>query len=540
MKPSYILLIIALAVAVACNKYEINDSCAENEDSYILSPQEAALQDFAVILSRAIYNEPELRVFIKNKAKERFDRDNDVFYPWVKNDKLSDGRSIREVLSGYDDLYKLDDIENTVPLLNILVPDWSWIHDECFSLDNWDTSIAEVGIGYRSNEIKHKVYCNGKLDGTLDLGEFPSAPLLLVKANERMKVVMPATKGADVIFEFRDDIFNKSLVRTEDNLATKGSDAYFIHDLNYVAASPNVAISILPYRLENVLSETSQNDTLAQRDYLYYDMTATRDTGAVNIRYHERILKFKLNPSVPQYYDDPYVANSTHRDYKLKEYYYVGANTALSNQQLSNMLWADGALEIRFNVYCGTLSWSSVYTVSFPEAFSIKKVKEHRRYNFLGAIKSRTYYLGMNSIHSDAGDWLSPKWINANISLFTWDLSSYPTRYEIKIIEEDAETTQQFNHLHSYEMATNFTMNGGVDTPTKIGYAYGISQKTANNTTFIETRNTKDYVLGITNVEYTDPIITGISTEGGSSAASLYMYSVNAVDFVALPTYYSN
>ena len=78
------------------------------------------------------------------KALSEFDNDYDVFYAWTKDKKVSGGKTFREIISQYDYEGKLPEILAAVPTLTVLVPDWSWIDENCFSVKNWDTTIDQV------------------------------------------------------------------------------------------------------------------------------------------------------------------------------------------------------------------------------------------------------------------------------------------------------------------------------------------------------------------------------------------------------------
>lgn len=66
-------------------------SCQEKEtiivsdDDYVELDSESAKQEFAVILSKAVYENEALREFLKSEALTQFDKDYDVFYPWTKS-----------------------------------------------------------------------------------------------------------------------------------------------------------------------------------------------------------------------------------------------------------------------------------------------------------------------------------------------------------------------------------------------------------------------------------------------------------------------
>lgn len=78
-------LILWIATACACsdNLSENAFSYAEQTANAVLTVEEAQ-QQFAEILSKAVYNHAELRAFLKAQALKQFDNDYDVFYPLVK------------------------------------------------------------------------------------------------------------------------------------------------------------------------------------------------------------------------------------------------------------------------------------------------------------------------------------------------------------------------------------------------------------------------------------------------------------------------
>lgn len=98
---------------------------------------------------------------------KEFDKDYDVFYPWVQNHIVNGTETFREVLSKYDEAGMLSDIEEELPLLTILVPDWSWVTD--FSACSWDTESQDISVVYRSGTISGKVG-NSSASGSIKLG----------------------------------------------------------------------------------------------------------------------------------------------------------------------------------------------------------------------------------------------------------------------------------------------------------------------------------------------------------------------------------
>lgn len=82
----------------SCTK-EYVKTIDEAEPQVILNDNERSLSDFAVILSKAINQEPELREFIRNEALKQFDKDHDVFYPFVKDAMVAGDKTFRDILA---------------------------------------------------------------------------------------------------------------------------------------------------------------------------------------------------------------------------------------------------------------------------------------------------------------------------------------------------------------------------------------------------------------------------------------------------------
>lgn len=116
-----------------------------------ITSNEEAFAEFSKILSKAVFNEPTLREFLKQESLKRYDNDYDVFCPWAFDKQVKDN-SFRNILKRYDEENRLDAILNVVPKLTILVPDWSWVNSNCFS------------VSQDENKSKIHVYTCGDVD----------------------------------------------------------------------------------------------------------------------------------------------------------------------------------------------------------------------------------------------------------------------------------------------------------------------------------------------------------------------------------------
>ena len=530
MKRKYFIVPLLFALFFSCTK-EMN-----TETNKTLTT-ESSLEKFSILLSKAVYSEPELRSFIKTEALQRKDYDYDVFYPYVKDELVDGNRTFEEILLQYDDDRVLSDVLSAHPLLTIYVPDWSWINENCFSVNTWDTTLPDVGTSYSSEEQEHKLYWNGQYAFSLKNGEFCSTPTLIVKDNDRI-IAEPHTKSNEVQnYRFYcDNIINLS---SKTNLQTKTTSKYYTYDLPYEVASDYISTNVLTNRSKDAFSICSNDSRIFQRDHIYYGMTSNNDIGSVNPNYYETLYRFKLSPNAKGIMDNPTGTNNG-TDFKANSYYYEaswGSATKLDASQLASKSWGKGMLDIRIRIYVGKEPIKKNVAVSFGDAFYVKKVELRENYNWLGALKSRTYYLEID-LSKDNNAWLEPKWINANLQLFYWDLSQYATSYIVEFEEYDKATKVTHTTQNTFSFATNFSTNveGGATIEgitMKRGYGFGVSKtKTKTTTDTVETTEESDN-LGSFIVQYTDKIVLSQN----NSEAKIKKYTTGDVDAQILTIY---
>lgn len=475
----------------SCTK-ENEETINEAESPVVMNENERSLSDFAVILSKAINQEPELREFIRNEALKQFDKDHDVFYPFVKDAMVAGDKTFRDILADYDYENKLSSIELELPLLDILVPDWSWIAPECFSVNNWDTEEDKVSVTYRTSEKEQRIYQDGKYIQSVSRDNIPSDPVLIVKDNERMKIKNTTTKSAlcREDYEFIDDVFKNTGT-------TKGDGGHWgnpwLLDAPLDDDPDEIPIDVLKGRTATAYYQNG----VPQRDHIYYGMTETCDSGSVDYNYQETIYRIKLvNPENNGYYDDT-------DDFKLREHRKTGQTANYTAEELKELIWADGALELVFIIKAGKDNCDSKpFTVSFSQAFQIDKYELVNKYNWLGAKKS---------IYAKIDDsYLVPKWIFVNIPLFTWDVRTCPSKYKIVVIEKDSGISKTVTETEEVEYMNNTTSDasGTFNDYVKIGYNSGNKETVKKKITYSYQMTQSCDSLGSVDVEYKRAIIT--------------------------------
>lgn len=498
---------LALVSAVSCQDKIEPDVYDGSDESSI-----ATKEQFAVILSRAVYENEDLRDFLKEEALKLYDNDQDVFYPLLKNKMINGSDSFRDILARYDEDGQLANIERDHPLLTILVPDWSWINTECFSAENWDTEDPEVAVGYEDNSDSHIVYIDGRKAYELQSGEFPSFPVLIVKDNERIRVVSEPTKGGEGTYEFVDEAFDGSK-----NALTKATWYDQTWDYNTDGSSDFVDESLLDDLVIGAWNEFGDGwENAMHRDYIYYGMSKTKTTGGeLNPLIREKILRFKINPSAASSMIDPGKDPQFNSEVTIWK-----KENELKGNDIQKMLWSDGAFEIAFSFFWGEDLPDEMGKIT--KKFSVRpqeiweltasSVKKSLR-PFDGFQYRYIYYNDMDNL---VAKWYYPA---SSVCLPLWDISSQSSEIWFNVSEFDDKTTIEETITKSYKYADNFALDtdgsiegaigdeNGVNYKVSLGLQYGRSKEHNETSTIKYTWDHSSNDLGDADYSFDMPII---------------------------------
>lgn len=513
-----LITLLGAAMIVACSKENAETISPEISDAQIVvSEEERGLSEFAIILSRAINQEPELRAFIKKEALKEFDKDYDVFYPFVKDKKVEGDRTFRDILLDYDDNKELPSIEDSLPLLDILVPDWSWIADDCFSVRRWDIEQDRVCVTFRTSGKEQRIYNDGKSIGFMSRASVPSYPILVVKNNERMRTKSILTRGSlcSNDYDFIDEVYNN-------NGATRGSGGEFGNEWYLDAQIEEDPETIPVEALSGRVATAYYQNGVPQRDHIYYGMTETCDSGRIDYNYQETIYRIKIKAPVSAgYYDDT-------TDFTLREHRKTGKTATFTEEELRELIWADGSLELMFVIKAGDKKIDSKpFPISFSEAFQIKKYTLVNKYNWLGAKKS--IYASIEK------GYLVPRWVNVNIPLFSWDIRFFPQEYSIIIFEHDSGITTTVTTTVEEEFMSNSALDitGSYKTDLKIGFDQGEKATEKRKITYSYQKTENSDSLGTLSINYRTDVITGFPS---SSCVKIPIRRAGGVDVQMLST----
>lgn len=522
------IILSSLLIISACTKAEKEfDSISE------VTPYENdadAMRDFSVILSQAVHNSMAVRDFIKREALDQFDNDYDVFYPFVKDKMIQDGKSFRDCLLQYTDEHLLRKIEASLPLLTVYVPDLSWIDDEAFCASRWDTVNDEVLVTYHSIERESvDLYFNGELVERLSIGDIPGGASLVVKNNERVRK-KNTTKANESEYCFVSDVFDKSKNAPQ----TKWSwTEDIIHD-------PDNSDKISASRLQQIAPMAVSGYSLlkgvpnaGQRDYSYYGMTPTNVIGQLNPNVRDRIFRFRINASAFRNISDD------SNDPSIGQTNFVISDNGNSNfqeltyAQLLDHIFTGGRFEFEITKYYGGAS-----SVTYDR--DIIDVSAKDLFDFIPITKtyySATIFVWHREWHYSVSEGnLVSKWYypSTSLRLPAWNLYNNATTVVCKIQEIDSETStteqQTITHKYTNGVEAKYTSSG-------IKFEFGLDtayEESATHTINVTKKSGSDD-MGTFTVSYMDPYIMSGTPASAPTEYTLFTYSTNRIIVSILP-----
>ena len=519
-----VLILIVGIIAVSCRKETEFSMIAEQEKELM---EFNSSEEFALILSKALYDNESLRDFLQKEALKQFDKDYDVFYPLVRERVVAGESTFRELLSRYDDKGLLPSIERSLPLLTILVPDWSWV--ESFSVKNWDTADPDISVIYTDSKKRKAICFDGQIIYVLEDDQVPGFPAVIVKQNERVRVSARTKSGEMLEYEFIDDEFNASIY-PETRVEHQYYDRYFDTEdysnfISYSEMQSRSSVSATAY------STFIDNPYASHRDNIYYGMTNSIQQGKLNPRITEYIAKIRFGSLDSQFFfdgDDFYGCPDSYTRY-----------VEIDDAVLINKFYYEGNLELYFHILIGntsgTVSEIKKYkSVSFDDVFQLAKVHVDFRH--------RTWVSDRKWVYTVDKKCFVPKWYDANIQLPQWDISSQSTIMNINVSEYDDEQEITTTKSIVNSFTTNFSSESGLsignpEASGSIKVGYGVSSKNeTTQTVTVKTKNQSDD-LGTARLYYTDPIILSPTTLNGVGGYRVKEINTGFVYMLILPRY---
>lgn len=350
---------------------------------------------FAQILSKAVSNSLELRKFLKKEAVKQFDKDYDVFYPLVKDKIVIDNQTFRDILMSYcEDKSEFERIEQSQPLLNILIPDLTLFWD--FNAEKWNPNNEEIAVISRDDKDAN-LYENGEKLGKVAKNDIPGFPCLVVKNNERMEVAGGTTRSDSLNYKIKYNYINLDETQRK---TTRHADYDIYPELTenldaYVPGNKIMTSVIQSYH------ELSNIPNACQRDFIYYNINKTNKPGNLNRNIRESLFRFRLTATAFKKISDS-DGDPKLQDTEEKKRY-------LSNDEIISRMWTDGNFDIIFTSYIAAENSKDVmaqvlaFSVPARQVYSISKVHIHH--------VNRTLFRHSKNFYSINSSDLRSKWI---------------------------------------------------------------------------------------------------------------------------------
>ncbi len=512
------LVFLSLAMFSSCTKSFSHDLVHQGELSEI-----EALEEFAIVLSDAIADDEEMRAFIKESALNQYDKDFDVFYPYVKDHIFSSGKTFRQLISLHQTYEgQLAAIEKAAPKLTILVPDFSWLDSNLFCASSWDTSNSFLCVGFDDKQDVHRLYSDGELLGELSASSFPTFPVLIIKSNERMTVV--STKSGENHYVFSDPTFDggsntKGFFKDHDEgYMNNPEGAFWEMDLfsrigNTIESDELSTISPSLIQAYNEFQEGS--DRGVQRDYVYYGMTKQNSSeGKLNVFMRDMLYRFRLTPDalffIANAYDDG--------DPRLDKFETKKRNDRPGFNEVLSRLWGNGKFEIRIQFFQSYPSSGASAvggaTLSLAPQEVLRVNKMYFVWDWGWFSEKSVFTITESDIESK---WYYPGDQNNPLPLIntSWNLATTSDNLYIQVMEYDPDITDVKSYERTFKRSNSVSVKGD-GTVIKIGLgltgSHGEEEEYSEKITVTTTKKSDD--LQDCSMSYADNYIVHHDNDG--------------------------
>ena len=477
-----------------------------NEESPSLSQsisgiqKDSLMKEFVKILSSVVYEREDVREFLKNEAIKKFDKNSDILYANIKHSSIN-GESFRDILINKSSEEVISNVETNIPLLNILIPTLPFFD---VTPENMDCSDKEIPVAYVDTKDGVKLYIDGACEGEVAAGEVPDFHVFVVNENSRVKVEDNISRNGDSHIVFISPEYDGRRISRSDYVDS------------FISRSDTVPSSVLGSKAIESYSyfykdDGSVNSKSYQRDYIYYGLTPTSQTGSLNRSVSEYLSFIKVNPK--SYFkisdqQDGFVND----DPKIQTDQYTSKGTMHSLEEQITHFWTKGTYNFRIELYMSNLSKPLVkYLPLSPSDLWDFNIQHSAKKGNMFHRRKHTYKINVNDF--------TPKKVNLidkDIAFGRWDLSEEALYRIVNVYEEDVATTRTYTETYELSKMTSLKIDGsvkfGLGTDKVSGnVGSGTSQSTTETIkkTYTIERNEQDDDLGNVRIYFYDPIIEG-------------------------------
>lgn len=477
-------------------------SCSENEVDYnkeiykqekeiqskdITGNKELCMQVFSRILSKAVSQNQEVRVFLKEQALKKIDNGYNIFYPLVKNEKIRN-RSFKDLLTDFEE-YKgdLEMIEKSVPLLNIHIPEVGNT-----KVENWDISDTEIPVLFQN-----KLYYDGTFMDSLAINEIPGFNLFVVCESSSIRPKNTLTRSANEcyineMYEYVDRVFNPNSINT---VSTRSSVEYDELDEKYTERGYVPSKDIDPLLIQAYNNSKSQKR--ATRYLMYYGLNSINQTPtAMKPDIKDCILRFKIAQDAFSRFED--IAEGDNKP--LFNGSQSNKKAPLTREQALHRLLTGRAFCFLFKIE-GSINGTTVTSESMkiyatPEKIFNLKINESKRHKTMFRHSKYTYTIDKTGIRSK---WFYPLDYGHDTRLNRWDVSKDPIEKKIIVylINPDEGFTKEVTENYSVTYISGSETGGNISIPIK-SINLGINGK-LNSSNTVSKSVTSKYTITETN-----------------------------------------
>lgn len=468
--------------------------------------------EFAIILSKAVNENTQIRNFIKENALLEIDYDHDVFYQFVKDKKVLNDLTFGDILKKYETSpNQLKEIEKGAPLLTIFIPT---IKPSNFSPETWrsDSVIPLVATNIMDTDEMIPVYENGEKIISLKSNEIPGFPVLVVKANERIRIkanqnIKASNSLTSSAFEFVSPQFDNS-DKTKKILANNKLKAGNLANSSGVVLGDPLPIDPSVINAYNIFGTDVSK---WQRDHVYYKLSPTDTTGPLQTNMIESVVSLSLTKDaylkISDQAEDPKRTPNTNKTIDLP----AGYDRSTIMSLIQNNMWTEGKYEFRFDFLINNKAGiGATYQYFLPlspdDLFYIPNTYTTRTVN--GKSTLLVVY-STTQVHGRTG----PTRVDLNIPIINWDLKSNAPIWKISLCEVDTQEEIFEKEAVTNEFATNFGVNFSI---LKIGFNFGQTNKESFTKEISTRRTLGEDNLGSVLVNFGDPIIQRYDPRGSS------------------------
>ncbi len=470
-KNSLFVLVVFLMLT-SCEKETIAPENQTIEESLIVYDHVGSLKkDFAQALVGAMNESVALRAFLKQEALKMFNRDYEILYHLVKDEMLSDGLTVKELLTKhFENDSRLLELESTIPLLTILVPD---LPENSFSAKIWEPEqqIPEVAIQLMNSNQVPVINVKGE-EYLWDNTHIPGFPILVIRENERIVVdngenmKSLGVTGAKIktkdglIFQFLDDTFNGTNNEKQEKRVTFKLDQTVIDAYNIY-----------------------KNADGWQRDYIYYNLTPTNTKDQFSYDFQEHVTMFRMNGDAQNAYQ------------KISDQ--SGDPTYYNQRPSGNSTgWTGGFYEFKVRVLLNAKNGIGSEIITY---FSLRPEE-------LFELTYREIKIGP-LLYIYMFESIDHKTALLNLPIFNWDLNQYASSVKVEIEEVDLTITTTITDTRSVKFANNFNIDPTDGILKKIGLKFGSTLETNTSQTIQRTFTQGNDALGSLIINFADDVV---------------------------------